>query len=184
MSLMAIGFVMSDRSESFSGSIGISVPRLDGTALSLRHSWLMRSSLAVVSCKRSQRSAFIILPISETTTFRNLCKSMFVGKSRAKRSIIASRASCILIFRSSENVCGLSISIFIVRTYRTENLLTNKLITDLRGGCQVDTNKSKSVYFRFKKVPKLAFLQPSKTLGLGQVEFKTRNLVITNVNHA
>ena len=112
VSLMRIGLLTSNRSASFFASNGIVVPWLFGTDLSRRHSWLMTRSSPSASCSRSQRSAPNIRPTSETTTFRNRSRSMSVGRSRARRSMIASRASCMLILRSSDNTGG-SISIFI-----------------------------------------------------------------------
>ena len=113
VSLMRIGLVRSKRSAIFWTSIGMAVPSLFGTERSLRHSWLIRSSLPSISWSRSHRSASSMRPISETITFRNRSRSMLVGRSRARRSMMPSRASCILILRSSERDSGLSSSIFI-----------------------------------------------------------------------
>src|SRR5882762_9497169 len=50
----------------------------------------------------SQRSTFIIRPSSETITLRNRSRLMVVGSVNARRLMMPSRASCILILRSSE----------------------------------------------------------------------------------
>ena len=113
VSPIAKGRRTSNFSPSLSGSIGICVPRLEGIESSLRHSWFMTSSLSGVISRRSQRSASIILPSSETMTSRKRSSSILVGRSRAKRSMMPSRASCILILRSWDIGSGLSISIFI-----------------------------------------------------------------------
>ena len=102
-----IGFLMSTRSESCFKSSGITVPRLEGTSLEARHSWLMRNSLAEVSWITSQRSTFIMRPSSETMTFRKRSRLMAPGRVIARRLIIPSRASCILILRSNERDCAL-----------------------------------------------------------------------------
>ena len=103
VSFTIIGLVRSKYSESLSASIGIRVPSLTGIFFEARHSCEIISSLSSVSWIRSHRSARIILPISDTTTRRNRSSSMLAGKSLARRSMMASRASCILIFRSSDS---------------------------------------------------------------------------------
>ena len=103
-----IGFVSIDMLESLFSSSGMAVPRLEGTSSDARHSWLILSSLADVNWITSQRSTFIIRPSSETITLRNLSRLIVVGNASASRVMIDSRASCILILRSSERDCAVS----------------------------------------------------------------------------
>src|SRR5258705_9237189 len=93
---------MSTCSDSWFKSSGITVHKLEGTSFDVRHSWLMRNSLADVNWITSQRSTFIMRPSSETMTFRKRSRLIAVGKVLARRSMIPSRASCILILRSKE----------------------------------------------------------------------------------
>src|SRR5690349_13215476 len=55
----------------------------------------------------SQRSTFIIRPSSETMTLRKRSRLIVLGRVIASRLIIASRASCIFILRSSDRDCAL-----------------------------------------------------------------------------
>src|SRR4030095_4752710 len=86
---------------------GITVPKLEATSSDARHSWLIRNSLAGVRWITAQRSTLIWRPRSETITFRTRSRLIVVGNVIARRLIIASRASCILILRSNDRDCAL-----------------------------------------------------------------------------
>src|SRR6476646_2356061 len=62
----------------------------------------MRSSLGEVNWITSQRSTFIMRPNSETITVRKRSRLIADGSVNARRLMMPSRASCILILRSSE----------------------------------------------------------------------------------
>src|SRR5258706_13867224 len=47
-------------------------------------------------------------PSSDTITLRNRSRLIVVGRSRARRLMLASRAWCILIFRSNDRDCAAS----------------------------------------------------------------------------
>src|ERR1051325_9386173 len=88
----------------------------------------------------SQRSAFIIRPSPETTERRNLSRSIVKGRSSARRSMIASRASCILILRSSESDCAVVVDI-----------LSDGLWPRERGACDFPDSCAPPPYLRERK---------------------------------
>src|ERR1044071_916626 len=67
----------------------------------------MRNSLADFNWITSHRSTFVIRPSSDTMTLRKRSRLIALGRVIARRLIIASRASCILILRSSDSDCAL-----------------------------------------------------------------------------